>query len=220
MIEPQNTMSPVAEPRPVDTPQGEGEGFGAMLAQSLGMAPQVNPDVVQQINTNSQPKGQQNPAGEQPGDEPPAAPAIQGVAGNPLPVRAATQAAPGVGSARDGEAQQQVAGPGGSGFVPSRPVRAQRFVRTDQGVAPLPTLPTPPSAEPAPHVVRPLDTIWKPSPQGDAGIPAPPVIPDDGEMTLQPGNPGDSIWKPRLDSEPVPTATPAPPTDDNAAPLP
>ncbi|MDJ0496686.1 MAG: hypothetical protein QNJ89_02575 [Acidimicrobiia bacterium] len=49
MIEPQNTMMPLAaEPAPVDLPQGE-EGFGAMLAQTLGMVPQLDPNAVQQI---------------------------------------------------------------------------------------------------------------------------------------------------------------------------
>ena len=49
MIEPQNTMMPLAaDPAPVELPQGE-EGFGAMLAQTLGMVPQLDPNAIQQI---------------------------------------------------------------------------------------------------------------------------------------------------------------------------
>ncbi|MDJ0954326.1 MAG: hypothetical protein QNJ81_11670 [Acidimicrobiia bacterium] len=49
MIEPQNTMLPVAaEPTPVAAPQGEA-GFGEMLAQTLGMIPQVDPNAIRGI---------------------------------------------------------------------------------------------------------------------------------------------------------------------------
>ena len=62
MIEPQNTMMPLAaDPAPVDQPQGE-EGFGAMLAQTLGMVPQLDPNAIQQI-TGRQGNGDQD-AGE------------------------------------------------------------------------------------------------------------------------------------------------------------
>lgn len=50
MIEPQNTVFPVAaEPRPAQQPQGEEAGFGAMLAQSLGLTSQLDPGALQQI---------------------------------------------------------------------------------------------------------------------------------------------------------------------------
>jgi hypothetical protein len=50
MIEPQNTVFPVAaESRPAEPPQGEEAGFGAMLAQSLGLTSQLDPGAVQQI---------------------------------------------------------------------------------------------------------------------------------------------------------------------------
>ena len=49
MIEPQNTMMPLpAESARAEVPHGEA-GFGEMLAQTLGMIPQTNPDVVQAV---------------------------------------------------------------------------------------------------------------------------------------------------------------------------
>jgi len=61
MIEPQNTMMPLAaDSAPVDLPQGE-EGFGAMLAQTLGMVPRLDPNAVQQIAGQSG-EGDQDPA--------------------------------------------------------------------------------------------------------------------------------------------------------------
>lgn len=52
MIEPQNTVFPVAaEPRPTQQPEDETPGFGAMLAQSLGLVAPSDPDLVQQIGS-------------------------------------------------------------------------------------------------------------------------------------------------------------------------
>ena len=59
MIEPQNTMMPLpADSAPADAPHGEA-GFGEMLAQTLGMIPQLNPDAIQPLGHNS---------GDQPGE--------------------------------------------------------------------------------------------------------------------------------------------------------
>jgi hypothetical protein len=53
MIEPQNTMMPLpAESAPADAPHGEA-GFGEMLAQTIGMIPQLNPDAIQPLDHNS-----------------------------------------------------------------------------------------------------------------------------------------------------------------------
>lgn len=50
MIEPQNTTMPLpAAPAPAEAPQGDGAGFGEMLAQSLGVAAAIDPNAVQQI---------------------------------------------------------------------------------------------------------------------------------------------------------------------------
>ncbi len=215
MIEPQNTMLPVAEPRPVDTPQGEGEGFGAMLAQSLGLAPQVDPNAVQQINTNQQHRGhgQEGAAGEQAAaDEQSLTQPLQRVVGTALsvPVSAA-----GVVPDQGGAAEQSAAAQSEPVFSPVRAGGSQRFTRTDQGVAPLPTLPTPPSAEAAPHVVRPIDTIWKPSPLGNAGEAVAADAPANGEMTWEPVDRGDAIWKPGITSNPAATPGPIAPTDES-----
>lgn len=217
MIEPQNTMLPVAEPRPVDAPQGEGEGFGAMLAQSLGLTSQVDPNAVQQINTNPKQQGrtQQNPAGEQAAAEEQPSPApIHGVAGNALPAQAA--AVPGAIPNQGGGVEEPPTSEDGSvgpvlGQV--RPVGSRRFVRTEQGVAPLPTLPAPPGAEPEPHVVRPIDAIWNQADAGGAVVA--PDVPAEGEMTLQPVVHGDTIWKPGITSDPATDSNPAAPGDRN-----
>lgn len=53
MIEPQNTMMPLpADSAPADAPRGEA-GFGEMLAETLGMIPQLNPDAIQLPSHNS-----------------------------------------------------------------------------------------------------------------------------------------------------------------------
>lgn len=215
MIEPQNTMLPVAEPRPLDAPQGEDEGFGAMLAQSLGLASQVNPNAVRQIDTNRQQgRTRQDPAGEQTAaEEQVSAQAIQSVVGGGIPVPA------GLGAILDrGAGEQPPPGDDENArpvFTPTGSVGSHRFVRTEQGVAPLPTLPPPPSTEPAPHVVRPIDTIWHPSPLDDGGDVVAPDVSGGGEMTLQPVDPAYTIWKPGIASGPAAAALPVAPGDGN-----
>jgi hypothetical protein len=46
MIEPQNTLVPLAEPAPADIPKGDA-GFGEMLAQTLGMVQHLDPNAIQ-----------------------------------------------------------------------------------------------------------------------------------------------------------------------------
>ncbi len=63
MIEPQNTMLPLsAEPAPAEVPHGEA-GFGEMLAQTLGMIPQLDQNAIQRIMGNG---GEEQ--GQGPGD--------------------------------------------------------------------------------------------------------------------------------------------------------
>lgn len=207
MIEPQNTMLPLAESRPSDQPQGEGEGFGDMLAQSLGMIPQVDPSAVQQLNTGAQQQQDTaNGTGEQPTAEEQVdagLPAATILGSQPLGGQAVPNAAPNV-DPPDLSGRQ----PGADGedttpsLVPSTPVRAVRYEKTEQGARPLPTLPGPPTPEPAPHVIRPIDTVWKPSPLSQPTTPDQIPIQDETDLTLQPSRPVDSIWHPVVSSDP------------------
>lgn len=63
MIEPQNTTMPLpAEPAQVEAPQGDGMGFGEMLAQTLGMAPAIDPNLVQRITADGQEQSSEDTA--------------------------------------------------------------------------------------------------------------------------------------------------------------
>ncbi|MCP4966786.1 MAG: hypothetical protein GY926_16355 [bacterium] len=65
MIEPQNTTMPLpAEPAQVEAPQGDGIGFGEMLAQTLGATPAIDPNLVQRITAD----GHEQPDEELAGD--------------------------------------------------------------------------------------------------------------------------------------------------------
>lgn len=212
MIEPQNTMLPVAESRPADVPQGEDQGFGAMLAQSLGLAPQVDPDAVQQINTNPQNRGQtqQDPAGgqpttwEQPGGQP-----VPATTPNAISAQIVQPRAPGEGNAQGSEEQPNIEG---GRFEPANPLGSRRFSRGDRGVAPLRTLPTPPTNAQAPQ--RPIDTIWKPSPLGNTAEVVVPDVPADDGMALPPVDPGDDIGRPGATPPPVGTPVSPPPVGE------
>lgn len=205
MIEPQNTMLPLAESAKVDTPQGEGEGFGEMLAQSLGMIPQVDPSAVQQIETGAhQGEESMGGSGEQSAPAEQQAPGVAAsavFASQPDVGQGTTNAAPNVDPPDLSDRERGSDGPTTAPSLGSTaPVRTVRYDRTDRGVVPLPTLPTRPISEPAPHVIRPIDTIWKPSPLGEPVAVDSTPIEGEGDLTVRPGGPIDSIWHPAPDS--------------------
>jgi len=220
MIEPQNTMLPLAESRPVEARQGDGEGFGEMLAQSLGMVPQVDPSAVQQINPGlrqGHSEGESEASSEEPDLD--AAAALGAGPATPtgiaVPNASATIDPPDPSGAQHESQAHEV--------VPSlaRTVAAQgqRFSRSRNGVEPVQVLPTPPAADATPHVDRPIDTAWNPSPlMVSEEVSADPTARADGNVTPQPAGPLDAISESIVGAEPtidkpdvVPTTTTARP---------
>lgn len=197
MIEPQNTMLPVAKSRPVDAPQGEGEGFGDMLAQTLGMIPQVDPSAVKQIDTGAQQghADDENPGSEPPQGEPSTA-SLPGVAALVSPVVveqgapiAAANVDPPELSGRSTDPDEPSTSPS---LIAGRPMLVGSAERT--GVAPMPIPPVRRSPEPVPHVVQPVDTVLK-QPSPAQPVVADPASIDAGHrVSLQPTPPANFGW--------------------------
>ena len=205
MIEPQNTMMPIAEPRPVDSPQAEGDGFGAMLAASLGMVPQLDPSAVQQIATGNQ-QQQQSETGD---EQPPAELAVEG-SDDPAPtIGRPVTPTPGPNPPTDGRPRTGFATDWRSAPVDEKADHLRLPIR----VAP-PSFPEPPAADAAPQIVRPIDTIWKPALDAvdlaevtRTTPPQPAVPPQEGPWPVDPG------WKPAPVDQPViPPRIPETPT--------